>query len=124
MFVFRINGSDFSDCILQDGGMKWKRTDIDDEEASGRSMGYNIPMHRARLGVKRSLVCRCRHFTQQRGQQLARALSPVEISVTYTDLELGDTTKTFYGTEIEAATAFVRNDVHYWRDATFTLVEV
>lgn len=123
-FMFKIGNADFSDCVLMDGGFRLKRTDIDDEEAAGRSMGAGIPMHRARLGTKRSMTVRCATITQTRIQQLSSALSPTTISVTYTDFQTGNTTKTFYGTEIEAASGFVRGGVNYWRDGTFTLVEV
>lgn len=122
MFVFKIDGVDFTDCIVADGGIKLKRTDIEDEKASGRNLA--IRMRRARLGQLRSATFKTKVLPQARIQQLTRALKPEYIMVTYLDFEVGVTVKQFYGTDFEASALGTFNNIDYWKEGAFTLTEV
>ena len=118
--VFKVNGVDFSDCVKR-GGMKWTRHDLD-KDGSGRSLDTN--MHRHRLGQKRKLHFECHRLTDARARELAIALDPETVSITYNDMKLGVTTKTFYGTELSGGVWGVLNRVLYWDAIDFDLTEV
>ena len=120
-FVFKIGGTNYAHYLLQDGGLKVKRTQVDDDEASGRDRAQY--MHRALLSRERTLTCRCRPLTQTESNALAAALDHETVTVQYSDPQSGTRTSTFYGTEFEAATMMVKGSTNYWRDGTFTLVE-
>lgn len=117
---FKIDGSDFSDCVKQ-GGFRWKKYDVESEKA-GRTL--DTRMHRLILGKKRQLVISCTRLTDTRARQLATALDKVTISINYPDMRLGIATKTFYGTEVEGGVWGTFNGVLYWDNVTFTLTEV
>lgn len=118
--VFKINNVDYSDCVKR-GGCDWTRYDLD-KDGSGRSLdGY---MHRHRLAQKRKLRYECHRLTDARAQQLAAALDPETVSITYNDMKLGVTTKTFYGTELNGGVWGALNSVLYWDGIDFDLTEV
>lgn len=117
---FSINGVDYSDCI-QSGGMDWTRHDLE-QDGSGRSL--DTYMHRHRIGQKRQLKMRCKRLTDARAQQLSNALNPETISVTYSDMQFGTTTKTFYGTELNGGIWGEMNNVLYWDNISFQITEV
>jgi hypothetical protein len=117
---FSINGVDFSDCVAH-GGLGWARHDLD-KDGSGRSL--DSFMHRHRIAQKRTLKIQCRQLTDARGRQLANALDPETISVTYNDLKYGVITKTFYGTDLEGGLWGEKNHTLYWENITFQLTEV
>lgn len=117
---FSINGVDYSDCIKR-GGLGWNRYDLE-QDGSGRSLdGY---MHRSRIAQKRKLNLECVRMTAARAQQLAAALNPVTIVVTYSDLQSGTATRTFYGTELKGGVWGELGGVLYWDDVSFDLTEV
>ena len=117
---FKINGVDFSDCVAA-GKMDWARNDLD-QDGSGRSLdGY---LHRHRVAQKRVLKIGCVRLSQARAQQLAAALNPETISVTYLDMQYGSTTKTFYGTELSGGIWGQLHGVLYWDNISFQLTEV
>lgn len=122
MFVFKINNVDFTNCIQANGGYKLKRTDIEDEKASGRNLA--VVMRRARLRQLRSVTFKTKVLPDARLNQLALALKPEYINITYRDFELGIVTKQFYGTDLEADALGTFNGVDYWNPASFTLTEV
>ncbi|MDO4989295.1 MAG: hypothetical protein Q4E45_02205 [Eubacteriales bacterium] len=117
---FSINGVDFTDCIKR-GSLLWSRYDLE-KDGSGRSL--DTYMHRHRLGQKRKLKMECRRLTDTRARQLALALDPETVTVTYNDMKLGITTKTFYGTELNGGIWGVLNNVLYWDGIDFDLTEV
>lgn len=117
---FKIDGVDFSDCVKL-GGFRWKKFDLESEKA-GRRLDTN--MRRLILGRKRQLPIECHRITAARAQQLAVALDKETVSIQYPDMKLGVTTKTFYGTEIDAAVWGIMNNTLYWDNITFTLTEV
>ena len=116
---FLIDGVDFSDCIKQ-GGLKWKKYDLEAEQ-SGRTLDGQ--MHRKRIARKRQLTLSCRRMTDTRAQQLGTALDKEFVQISYPDLLFGLVSKTFYGTELEAAVWAERDGVLYWDAATFQLTE-
>lgn len=118
--VFKVDNVDFSDCIKR-GGNDWSRFDLD-KEGSGRSL--DAYMHRHRLAKKRKLKYECHRLTDARAQQLAAALDPETVSITYNDMKLGVTTKTFYGTELHGGVWGEMNNTLYWDEVSFDLTEV
>ena len=117
---FSINGVDYSDCIRQ-GGLGWNRYDLE-KDGSGRSLdGY---MHRHRIAQKRKLKLDCVRMTDTRARQLAMALNPETINVTYSDMLTGSATKTFYGTELSGGVWGDMGGVLYWDEVSFELTEV
>ncbi len=120
--LFVVDGVDFTDCIKACTGLKYKKTDLDSENA-GRTM--DTVMHRDKLGEKRTLTVSClSRLPDTRARKLALALNKVYVSVTYPDLLLGTVTRTFYGTEIEGTVWGVYNGKLCWSDISFTLTEV
>ena len=117
---FSVNGIDFSDCV-QLGGLGWARHDLD-KDGSGRSL--DSFMHRNRIAQKRTLKIKCRRLTDARARQLANALDPETISVTFNDMKLGVITRTFYGTDLEGGIWGVKNNTLYWDQISFQLTEV
>ena len=118
---YKIDGVDFSDVIKMDGGLKWKKFDLESDQA-GRTL--DTMMHRARIGKKRQLTHTCKpKIPDARLRQLCAALDHEFVQITYPDPQLGPTTKTFYGTEIEAAVMLVQNGSLYWNGVTYVLTE-
>ena len=117
---FSINGADFSDCVAA-GGLDWSRNDLH-KEGSGRSLDGMMHVHR--IAQKRVLKIQCRRLTAARAQQLAAALNPTTISVTYSDLQSGTATKTFYGTELSGGIWGEQGGVLYWNNISFQITEV
>ena len=117
---FSINGVDFSDCVAA-GGLDWQRSDLD-KDGSGRDLGGS--MHRHRIAQKRILKIRCTRLTDARARLLANALDPETITVYYSDMKYGPTTKTFYGTELTGGIWGQLGNVLYWDNISFQLTEV
>jgi hypothetical protein len=117
---FKINTVDYTDCVAQ-GGLGWAREDLH-KEGSGRSLDGQMHVHR--IAQKRVLKIQCRRLTDARAQQLAAALNPVTISVTYRDMQSGEVTKTFYGTELSGGTWGELGGVLYWDNISFQITEV
>ena len=117
---FKINTVDYTDCVAQ-GGLGWAREDLH-KEGSGRSLDGLMHVHR--IAQKRVLKIQCRRLTDARAQQLAAALNPVTISVTYRDMQAGEITKTFYGTELSGGTWGELGGVLYWDNVSFQITEV
>lgn len=117
--VFFIDGADFTDCIKA-GGVKWKKYDLESEKAGRTLDGL---MHRSRIGRKRQIVQTCRRLSDARLRQLVNALDREFVLITYPDPQYGETTKTFYGTEVESSIWAEVNGELFWEDTTFTLTE-
>lgn len=117
---FSINGADFSDCVQQ-GGLAWTRNDLH-KYGSGRSLDGMMHVHR--IAQKRVLKIQCRRLTDARAQQLADALNPTTITVTYSDMQAGTATKTFYGTEVNGGVWGELGGVLYWDNISFQITEV
>ncbi len=117
--TFKIDGTEFVQ-HLQRGGIKWSRNDID-EDGSGRTL--DGVMHRSRIAVKRKLTVSMPRLTQSQLQAVAAALAPEFVDVTYIDPQLGETTKTFYGSQVDSTTQRFIDGEAYWVDTTFSLIE-
>ena len=117
--VFKINGTDYTN-LIQEGGIKWSRNDLDSQE-SGRTL--DGVMHRTRIASKIKLSVTCMRMTTDTMIKLNTALSPVFISVTYLDPINGVVTRTFYGSTVEATTQIVLEGKTYWEGTTFNLIE-
>lgn len=117
---FSIDGADFSDCVQQ-GGLGWSRNDLH-KDGSGRSLDGMMHVHR--IAQKRVLKIQCRRLTDARARQLAAALNPVTISVTYSDMQTGTATRTFYGTEVTGGVWGELGGVLYWDGISFQITEV
>lgn len=116
---FIIDGVDFSD-VVKAGGVKWKKYDLESDNAGRTLDGL---MHRSRIARKRQLVQTCKRMTDARLRQLVNALDHEFVTITYPDPQFGQTTKTFYGTDIEAGIWGELNGTLYWDDVAFTLTE-
>lgn len=117
---FSINGVDFSGYIAA-GGLDWQRNDLD-KDGSGRDLLGS--MHRHRVAQKRVLKLRCRRLTDTEARRLANALDPEEITVYYSDMKSGPTTRIFYGTELSGGIWGQLDGVLYWDNISFQLTEV
>lgn len=117
--IFEIDGKDFS-WILEEGGIKWSRNDLDSEK-SGRSLsGF---MQRSRIGVKRKLSVSCKQMSTAKLMELNAALLPTFIKVKYLDAIDGVTTKTFYGSTVEATTQVCVGGETFWTGTSFNIIE-
>lgn len=117
--VFKINGKDFTG-LLAEGGIRWSRNDLDAGMA-GRSL--DGIMRRKRISIKRKLAVSCMRMDTETMIALNEALLPQFISVTYLDPIIGITTRTFYGSSVEAATQTVIDGRTYWEGTSFSLIE-
>ncbi len=118
--TFKIDGVDFSDVIAV-GGLGWARHDLDGEEA-GRPLSGT--MQRDLIARKRELKLKSvDKVPEARARALANALAKEFVSVTYPDMQLGQTTKVFYGSSVDAAIWGSKGNNLYWTGISFTLVE-
>lgn len=117
--VFRVDGVDFTDYLLE-GAIKWSRNDLDSEE-TGRTL--DGIMHRTRIAIKRKLSITTRRLSQSEIESLNAALSPAFISVTFLDPIDGILTKTFYGSTVESTAMMFMDGEMYWNETTFNLIE-
>lgn len=118
--VFKINDKDFTH-LLEEGGLQWSRNDLD-AEATGRDLAGR--MRRKRVAVKRKLALTCLRMDTATIKELNEALLPQSVRVTYLDPLDGVTTRTFYGSSVEATTQVVIDGETYWNGTTFNLIEM
>lgn len=120
--IFLIDGVDFS-FILTEGSIQWSRNDIDSDK-TGRST-LNGQMLRKRITYKRKLrISSGKRLDTATMIALNKALLPATIKVTFLDALLGQVTKEFYGSSVEATTQIYMNGETYWTGTTFALIEV
>ena len=119
--IFKIGDKDFTHLVLE-GAIAWSRNDID-SSSTGRSQ-LDATMIRKRLAIKRKLTVKCRRMDMATLIALNQALLPETIQVTYLDAIVGETTKTFYGSSVEATTQITIGDETYWENTSFSLIEV
>jgi len=117
--VFKIGDTDFTSFILQ-GKLNWEKNDID-SSSSARTLDGT--MNRRRVASKRKMSVTCKRLTTEQLQALCAALSPVFVPVTYLDPAQGVVTKTFYSSQLTAATWATIGGKTYWDNAKFSLVE-
>ena len=118
--VFKINGTDFTR-ILEEGGIRWTRNDLDANE-TGRDLTGK--MRRKRVAIKRKLSFSCLRMDTETIMALNQALLPQSVNVTYLDPIDGVSTRTFYGSTVEATTQIVTDGKTYWVVASFSLIEL
>lgn len=125
MFVdtgITIDGVDITPYIAHQG-VKWTRNDVDGP-TTGRTMSGL--MVRDRVATKIRLDITCRPLKDDELRILLNALLPVFVQVTYEDPMYGVVTKTMYANN-NPATFFKKKsdteDIEYWIDVTFPLVE-
>lgn len=117
--IFKIGDQDFTH-ILVEGGLRWSRNDLD-AEGAGRSL--DGVMQRKRVAVKRKLAVSCLRLDTPTIMALNQALYPQFVRVTFLDPVEGITTRTFYGSTVEAATQIVIDGETYWEGTSFNLIE-
>lgn len=117
---FIIDGVDFTSYV-KSSGMGWDKNDIDAAGSGRNKVGL---MKRKRVTSKRKLKITCMTLTQEKIQTLSEALDHETIEVTYLDPQLGETTKTFYGSSISSTTQIAQNDEVLWEGTAFNLTEV
>lgn len=118
--TFKLNDIDFSN-LLEEGGIKWSRNDLD-ADATGRDLTGR--MRRKRVAVKRKLAFTCLRMDTATMKRLNESLMPQTVKVTYLDPIDGISTRTFYGSSVEATTQIVINGETYWEGTTFSLIEM
>lgn len=117
--IFKIDSQDFTH-LVEEGGLRWSRNDLDAPNA-GRSL--DGVMQRKRVAAKRKLSVSCLRMDTETIMGLNKALYPQFIQVTYLDPIDGVTTRTFYGSTVEAATQTVIDGETYWDGTSFALIE-
>ena len=118
---FIIDGVDYAKYI-EKNGLRWSRNDLDDAEA-GRTL--DGVMHRRRVAIKRKLSVRLIDgLTQEVMRGICEAIEPEYVPITFVDPRLGETTKLFYGSSVEAATQVSRGGEVYWSGGSFSLIEI
>lgn len=117
--IFKVDGVDFTDCVAA-SKLKWQKNDIDSDQ-SGRAT--DALMQRSVKGKKRKLGVTCVRMSYEHANALATALDKTFVDITYLDLILGVTTKTFYGTSIDSTTVATINGKTFFDDTQFDLVE-
>lgn len=117
--VFKIDGVDFTR-VVEEGGIRWSRNDLDADE-TGRYINGN--MRRNRIAVKRKLSVSCLRMDTETIIALNNALYPQFIRVTFLDAIDGETTRTFYGSTVEATTQISIDGETYWDGTSFSLIE-
>lgn len=118
--TFKIDGVDFSD-VIAIGGISWARHDLDGDEA-GRPLSGT--MQRDLITRKRELKLKSiDRVPETRARALANALAKEFVSITYPDMQLGQTTKVFYGSDVDGAVWGSIGNALYWTGISFTLVE-
>lgn len=117
--IFKIGSTDFTR-LLPESGIIWSRNDLDSEKSARTMDGI---MHRSRIAVKRKLSIKCRRMDTETMIRLNNALLPQLIEVTYLDPIDGVTTRTFYGSSVEATTQMTMDGVTYWEGTSFSLIE-
>ena len=115
--TFTISGQNYASYISE---LKWARNDLDSED-SGRTL--DGIMQRSRVAIKRKLTITLKALTQEQMILITAAIEPQFIDLTYIDPRLGSTTKTFYGSSIEAAVLIFRNGTAVWENGSFSLIE-
>lgn len=118
--VFKLDNVDFSN-LLEEGGIKWSRNDLD-SDATGRDLTGR--MRRKRIATKRKLGFTCLRMDTETMMRLNEALMPQTVKVTYLDPIDGISTRTFYGSTVEATTQIVINGETYWEGTAFSLIEM
>ena len=118
--TFKIDGVDFSD-VIAIGGVSWARHDLDGEEA-GRPLSGT--MQRDLIARKRELKLKSvDRVPDARARALANALAKEFVTITYPDMQFGQTTKVFYGSSVDGAVWGSIGNKLYWTGISFTLVE-
>lgn len=102
-------------------GIKWKRADVDGEDA-GRTLDGLL--HRDRKAIKMRLDVTCKPLTSAEASTVFTAIEPVWVDVVYNDPRLGaNTRKTVYSNNIPASYEMEIGGVDYWGGITFPLIE-
>ena len=118
--VFSIDGVDIRHLIVENG-IKWQRSDLDGENAGRNKSGDVI---RDRIAIKRRCDITCRDMTIEEAQELQRLIRPEFVSVQFTDLLDGNTTKVMYSNNGEVTIGAVYDDgSSLVTGVTFPLVE-
>lgn len=103
------------------GGLKWSRNDV---EASSAGRTQDGIMHRARVGLKVRLDCKCRPLLLHEAQYVLDAIRPVWLQVKYLDPQDGAIrTAKMYSNNIPATFLFMRGGTNYWEGIDFPLIE-
>ncbi|MCL2084108.1 MAG: hypothetical protein FWH06_02485 [Oscillospiraceae bacterium] len=119
--VFIIGGTDYAKYI-EKGGLRWSRNDLDDAYAGRTIDGV---MHRRRVAVKRKLTVRLTDWLPQAAMSaICAAIAPERVDVTFIDPQLGQMTRPFYGSCVEAAAQISVGGEVFWSGGVFSLIEV
>lgn len=118
--VLKIDGVNILPYVAHQG-IKWQRNDLDSADA-GRTM--DGVMQRGRVASKIRLDITCRPLRSEEAKIVLNAIYPEYISVEYTDPMYGLVIKQMYSNNNPASHMMVQdNDVEWWHDITFPLIE-
>lgn len=118
--VFKIDGKDLLPFVAE-GGFKVQRNDLESAD-SGRTM--DGIMHRNRVSIKKRIDVTCKDLTTIETRFLLNLILPEWVTVTYTDPQEGEVTKTMYSNNIPASVARVSEDgFEVWTGISFPLIE-
>ena len=103
-------------------GLKWKRADVEGEEATRNLDGS---LTRDRRAIKIRLDVTCRPLTATEAEKLLKLIRPMSVNVLYTDPMNGsDIASNFYSNNIPASYLMRKGSVDYWEGIEFPLIEM
>lgn len=115
-----IDGVNISDYIAFQG-VKWSRNDIDGPNAGRNIVGTMI---RDRVAIKIRLDIKCRPLLSSEHQTLLNLIMPEFVSVTYDDPKDGRVTRIMYANNNNSEFCIKKsNNIEYWHNVTFPLIE-
>lgn len=117
-----IDGENFTGFIKR-GGYKWKRNDVDGEDAGRITM--DAKMFRDRKAIKSELTIECRPLTGAETKRLLSAIKPEYVTISYLHPEEGFLENVdFYSNNVPASYMFRKPDGTCWWDGiSFPLIE-
>lgn len=118
-----INGFNFEP-YLAEGGITWKRNDVDSPESGELADGT---MRRDRVIVRPTMevmIANSKYFIDDElGHNMLKAIEPQWVDVTYYDLRLGkEVTRKFYSNNVGVTLLRVENGKRRWSIDPFPLV--
>lgn len=120
--IWEINGVDFSDTVMQ-GGLEWEYDDIDSRDAGRTTMDGK--MHRARITSKLKWKVKCMPLSQERAQQLLKAIYPETIRIRTVHPVKGLCTLEYYSNNRTGAHLRTQEDgTEVWSGISYPVTEV
>ena len=115
----QIDGTDITDLIAF-SSIDWQRNDVD-----GPNAGRNLEgsMIRDRVATKVRLDISCHPLMAEEHTMLMNLLLPEFVTVTYDDPMFGMVSKVMYSNNHKSKYLMKKENVEYWSDISFPLIE-